>query len=100
SQLRAIAQRSKRAATRWRSSRNARRPREHRYAPARSRPLQRALVVDAECRVGNSLEPLLADWASTDAAQSIRAVVDAPEGCVDLDEEMLGVLLESAVDLA
>ena len=62
--------------------------------------LQRALVVDAERRVRHGLEPLLADRAAADRAASVRAVVDPAERGLDLDEEVLGVLLEPLVELA
>src|SRR6187455_2878666 len=65
---------------------------------ARSRALQCALVVDAERGVRNSLEPLLADRAAADRAESVRPVLDPAERRLDLDQKVLGVLLEPLVE--
>ena len=84
---RASARPTRPAGGRWPSSRCARPLAEAPCEQARSRALQRALVVDAQRRVRNGLEPLLADRAAAGRAESVRPVLDPPERRLDLDRE-------------
>ena len=70
-------------------------------ARARSdRPLQRPLVVDAEGRVRNGLQPLLADRAATGAAAPVACRRRSVRGRPRFVEQVVCVLLETFVELA
>ena len=58
------------------------------------------LVVEAERRVRNRVEPLLRDRCAADGAGAVGAVVDPRERVVDLGDDVLGVLAERLVELA